>query len=233
MKNKKKQKIIAFCCVALYVLISALIIVYIGRPFIKFIGEPERFREFVAAHGILGYVVYFAMCAMQVFVAAIPGEPLEIAAGYAFGTFRGTLLCYLGIAAGEALVFTFVRKFGMRAVEIFFNREKIDELPIIRSPEKLQRAVFIVFLIPGTPKDILTYAAGLTKISMREFLIISMLARIPSVFSSTIGGSALGDGNYAKAAIIFGITAVLSIAGIWLYSIIEKKRKSKNPADSN
>lgn len=225
MKDKKKQKIIAFCCVALYVVVSALVVVYIGRPFLKFIDEPERFREFVAAHGVLGYLVYFAMCAMQVFVAAIPGEPLEIAAGYAFGTVRGTLLCYLGIAAGEALVFAFVRKFGMRAVEIFFDREKIDALPIIRSPEKLQRAIFIVFLIPGTPKDILTYAAGLTKISMRDFLVISMLARIPSVFSSTIGGSALGDGNYVRAAVIFGVTAALSIAGIWLYSIIEKRKK--------
>ena len=95
----------------------------------------------------------------------------------------------IGVAAASSLVFLLTRFLGVRLVEIFISREKIDELRFINSEEKLKRMIFLLFFIPGTPKDLLTYFAGLTRIKLHEFLIISMIARIPSLVSSTIGGT--------------------------------------------
>ena len=122
---------------------------------------------------------------------------------------------------------------GVRLVEIFISREKIDELRFINSEEKLKRMIFLLFFIPGTPKDLLTYFAGLTRIKLHEFLIISMIARIPSLVSSTIGGHFIGQSRYVEAIILFVVTGVVSLIGMKVYSIIVKKHKKGSRDDSD
>ncbi len=221
--SPKKKKIITVVCVLIYLVICGLVIAYIGTPFIKFVDEPEKFQNWIEERGFAGQAVFFMMVVLQVLVAVMPGEPLEIAAGYAFGGVGGTILCLAGIAVGEFIVFLFVRKFGIRAVELFISSDKIISVKFLRDTAQLERLMFILFLIPGTPKDLLTYCAGLTKIKLADFLIITTIARIPSVVSSTLGGSALGDGNYMRALIVFAVTAGLSTVGLLVYSKIKRK----------
>lgn len=90
----------------------------------KFVSEPERFRAWVNSGGIWGRIAFIGMIVLQTVIPIIPGEPMEIGAGYAFGTVEGTLLCMLGAVIGGAIVFAFVRKFGIKAVEVFFPKEK-------------------------------------------------------------------------------------------------------------
>ena len=135
------------------------------------------------------------MMVLQIFIAVIPGEPLKIGAGYAFSTLEGMLLCLLGAVIGSALVFGFVRRFGLRAVELFFPRKKIFSLSFLKDQERLNLWVFIVFFIPSTPKDILSYCIGLTRMRFSTWLAISGVARIPSVITSTIGATRLGRAN--------------------------------------
>ena len=133
----------------------------------------------------------------------------------------------LGTTLGSILVFSFVRRFGVRAVEVFFPREKINSLRFLQNSKKLNFLVFIIFLIPGTPKDILSYCVGLTTMKMATWLLISSIARIPSIITSTIGGNALGMGEHLFAVIVFAITIVLSVGGLLLYNRIcrsERKR---------
>ena len=162
----------------------------------------------------------------------IPGEPLEIAAGYAFGTVEGTALCLLGALIGGAAVFLVVRRFGRRAVEAFFPPEKIDALPLLRSERRLEGWLFVVFLFPGTPKDLLTYCAGLTHMQLGRWLALSVVGRIPSVITSTIGGDALGAGSYGFAALVFGVTLLLCGAGLLVYRRMNGKEGKKHaPSD--
>lgn len=161
----------------------------------QFVSEPERFRKWVDEKGVLGRLAFVGMMVLQIFIAVIPGEPLEIGAGYAFGTLEGMLLCLLGAVIGSALVFGFVRRFGLRAVELFFPSEKIFSLSFLKDQERLNLWVFSVFFIPSTPKDILSYRIGLTRMRFSTWLAISGVARIPSVITSTIGGDALGRAN--------------------------------------
>jgi uncharacterized membrane protein YdjX (TVP38/TMEM64 family) len=162
---------------------------------------------------------------LQVFIALIPGELIETAAGYAFGPVVGTLLCYAGVAAASSVIFLLTRRFGVRLVEIFVPREKINQLRFINTPKKRDGLIFLLFFIPGTPKDLLTYFVGLTDIKLSAFLILSLVARIPSVLSSTFGGHLLGEGQYWGAVALYGITGAVSLLGLMLYNRIVKKRQ--------
>ena len=106
----------------------------IGPPLLRLFDEPEKFRAWVDGKGIGGQLAFVGMVVVQIIVAMIPGEPLEIAAGYAFGAVEGTILCVLGTAIGSTLVFWFVRLVGMRAVEVFFSRRQIERLPFFSQP---------------------------------------------------------------------------------------------------
>lgn len=222
--SDKTKKILAAFFVLLYLTLSALLLVYVGKPFIAFLDQPEKFQQWIDARGLAGQAVFLFMIVLQVFVAVIPGEPLEIAAGYAFGWFGGTLLCLIGVAAGSAIVFALVRRYGTRALELFLPHDKIRSMKFLQNTERLKSLMFVLFLIPGTPKDLLTYIAGLTPIRMSDFLILSTVARIPSLVTSIVGGSALGDGEYLTAVIVFAVTAAFSILGLLVYSKIKQHK---------
>ena len=132
----------------------------LGKPMAALFEDPERFRSWVREMGAGGRLAFVGMVAVQIVVAFIPGEPLEIAAGYAFGAWEGTLLCMLGAGVGGMAVFLLARKLGVRAVEAFVPREKIDSLGFVRDARRLTLWMWILFLIPGTPKDALAYRRG-------------------------------------------------------------------------
>ncbi len=222
--TEKQRKIATAVCFAVFLLFMLAICYFIGRPLIQFVSEPEQFRLWVDEHGIYSRLAFIGMMILQVFVAFIPGEPLEIGAGYAFGALEGTLLCLIGTALGSILVFLFVKKCGIKAVEVFFPREKINSFGWFHNTARLKPLMFLVFFIPGTPKDILTYIAGLTSITLAQFLFITIPARIPSVITSTIGGDALGIGNHLFAVIVFGVTIAISAVGALVYNKIKKSR---------
>ncbi len=206
---------------------SVLVAVFIGCPMLRFVQQPEQFRAWVDSHGIWSRLAFVAMTVFQVIFAIIPGEPLEIGAGYAFGAMEGTLLCMIATTLGGTMVFQLVRKFGIRLVEIFFPVEKIRSLWFLRSAKRRNWITFLVFFIPGTPKDLLCYFVGLTDMKLGTWILISAVARIPSIVTSTIGGDALGEEKYIFAAVAFGITAAVSIAGILIYQKILKPRRKK------
>ena len=205
----RQKKWIAGTGVFLFLVLSALVCWFAGRPLIRFVREPERFQAWVDAQGVRAPLLFVGMVVLQIVVAIIPGEPLEIAAGYAFGALEGTLLCLIGALVGRVAVFLLVRRFGVRAVEVFFPLEKVQSLRFLQNEKKLTFWVFFLFFLPGTPKDVLCYIVGLTKLPLRSWIIISTIAPIPSIITSTIGGSALGMGRYAFAAAVFGATLAI------------------------
>ena len=170
------------------------------------------------------------MVVLQVIVAIIPGEPIEIGAGYAFGAFEGTLLCIIGAMIGTTIIFLFTRYFGIKVVDCFYPREKILSMKFFRNSKRLHLLVFILFFIPGTPKDIMTYVLGLTNMKLSACLLITSIARIPSVITSTIGGNALGIQDYQFAIIVFIFTIVVSVTGILIYRHMSKRLNEQDAA---
>ena len=222
---ERRRKILAGISLAVVVLLVAFVTLFVSRWLSSF--SREDFRDYVRSFGALAPAVMLGLQILQVFIALIPGELLESAAGFAFGPWIGTLLCYLGVGLASALVFALTRRFGVKLVEVFISREKINELRFLNTEKKRNGLIFLVYFIPGTPKDLMTYFAGLTDIPFGTFLLISMVARIPSVLSSTFGGHLLGDGNYTGAVWLYGITGAVSIIGLILYNAYIRHKQHK------
>lgn len=218
-----KKKIYLFAIIVALIFIAAVGYL-VGKPMVEFVREPERFRAWVDSSGFVSRVIFVGMVIFQLIIALIPGEPLEMGAGYAFGAWEGTILCIIGCVIGSALVFLFVRRFGVKLVEVFFPREKIRSLRFLQDSRRLNLLTFIVFFIPGTPKDLLSYFIGLTDMKMRTWLLITGVARIPSIVTSTVTGDALGLKDYQFALIAFGVTLALSLAGILVYRRLSARR---------
>jgi len=223
--SQNHRRLISALALALFLLLSAAAFYFIGLPMLRFASDPEKFRALVDAHGIGGRLIYIGMVVLQITVALIPGEPLEIAAGYAFGALEGTLLCLFGAFLGRVAVFLLVRRFGTRAVDVFFPLEKLNTLSFLQNKKRLTLWVFFLFFLPGTPKDLLCYVVGLTDLPLKSWLLICAIAPFPSIVTSTIGGDALGMGNYMFALVVFIVTMAISGGGLLAYRAICRARE--------
>ena len=218
--SEKQKKALSAAAVVVFILFSVAVFWFVGRPLVRFASQPELFRAWVEERGLWGKIAFVGMVFLQVLVAIIPGEPLELCAGYAFGALWGTVLCLLGAMLGSVAVFAFVRRFGQPLVEVFFSREKLESLRFLRSSPRRNALFWLIFTVPGTPKDLLCYFAGLTDLPWRTWLLISTVGRIPSIVTSTIGGDALGVQNYQFAIIAFAITLAVSGIGVLIYRAV-------------
>lgn len=223
--TEKQKKVLAGCAIAVFVLFSALLAWFVGRPMLRFARQPELFRAWVASHGLWGKLAYVGMVLLQVLVAIIPGEPLEISGGYAFGALWGTVLCLSGAVLGSLLVFALVRRWGVALVEVFFSRERLQSLRFLQSSPKRDALFWLIFTVPGTPKDLLCYFAGLTDLSWRKWLLICTLGHVPSIITSTVGGNALGTSDYRFALLVFALTLLISGTGWLIYRAICRKNE--------
>lgn len=225
--QQRRKRVVALVCLGLAIALMVVVFWVVGRPMIQFVSQPERFREWVDSHGVLGRLAFMGMMMFQVFVAIIPGEPLEIGAGYAFGVVEGTILCILSTTISSTVIFLIVKRFGMRFVTLFVSEEKLLSLKFLQNAHRLNLIAFILFFIPGTPKDVLTYIVGLTPMRLRTWIVITTVARIPSVITSTIGGDALGTQNYLFAVVVFVATAAISGLGVLAYRKITQHHQKK------
>lgn len=223
--TEKHKKIVYILAIIIFIAFMAAITWFVGRPMVELAEDPEAFRAWVDASGIMGRILFVGMVVLQVVVAFIPGEPIELAAGYAFGFWEGSLLTLAGFLIGSWLVFALVRRFGIKLVEVFFSKNKLEEIKFLQNPKKTKVISLLLMLIPGTPKDMLSYFAGLTKLTTFEWLTIVALGRLPSLITSTITGAAAGEKNYLLSAISLGVTLLITLAGILYYRRLTKQER--------
>ena len=223
MDYERKRKILAGISVAVVLLLVLFLTLFVSRWLNSF--SREDFQDYVRSFAPWDWLVMLGLQILQVFIALIPGEIVESAAGFVLGPWLGTAVCYVGICLASILIFSLTRRCGVKLVEVFVSREKINELRFINTERKRDTLIFLLFFIPGTPKDLLTYFVGLTDIRLRTFLLLSMVARIPSVITSTFGGHLLGEERYTGAIILYGITGLVSAIGLLGYNMYLKKKQ--------
>ncbi len=221
----KHRKLVYILAIAIFIIFMVAVTWFVGRPMVQLAEDPEAFRTWVDASGILGRILFVGMVVLQVVVAFIPGEPIELAAGYAFGFWEGSFLTLTGFLLGSWIVFALVRRFGMKLVEVFFSKNKLEEIKFLQNPKKTKIISLLLMLIPGTPKDMLSYFAGLTKLTTFEWLAIVAVGRLPSLITSTITGAAAGEKNYFLSAISLGVTLIITLAGICYYRHLTKQEQ--------
>ncbi|MBR5047708.1 MAG: TVP38/TMEM64 family protein [Eubacterium sp.] len=213
----KKKRILGTSIFIFIVALMILITVLLTKPLLELSSHPEELKEAVQNTGVKGILGFIAIAILQVFAAIVPGGPLEIAAGYAFGIVKGTLICDLAMSAGSVMVFLLSRKFGLPFIELFFSREKIEEVKILKTNERSRFIIFLLFLIPGTPKDILSYLVGLTDLELPVWIFIVAVGRFPSILLSAMSGTALSAERYEIFAVVILVICTLSLLGAWWY----------------
>jgi len=134
---------------------------------------------------------------------------------------------------GQSIIFCVVKALGKDFVEKAAGSDALKKFKFLQDEKKLKTLIFILFFIPGTPKDLITYVVPLTKIKLKEFLVISLIARTPSVISSTYAGSAYSDHQFIHMAVAYGVIIVVSAIGILIYKKIEKRRLEKSKTTKN
>lgn len=242
MKNTKasneitRKKIVAAqrICAVVFICIAAAAFIYCyikyGRELYDLFSDPEQIKIFLSRFNGFDRLAFVGVRAFQTVIKIIPAEPLEIGSGVLYGTWGGLFLCFLGTEIGSLVIIALTKIFGKKIVELFISTEKINSLRFLQDKKTVFRTLFIIYLIPGTPKDILTYAAALTDIDMKKFLLITGIARIPSIISSTLCGDQIMSRNFDIAIIIFAATALLTLVCSFFYKKLTggKDKKDKN-----
>ena len=229
MKRKDKVKIFKIIVSIIIIIAIIAIIVYLF-PLVMNLSTPEgqaNFKEKVEESGIWGMMALFGLQVAQIFLFIVPGEPIEILSGMCYGWFWGTIFILISSCIISTIIFLLVKKFGRKFVYDFCDRKKvikIEKNKLFQNPKKIEMILLILYLIPGTPKDLFAYVSGLLPIKTLPFILISTFARLPSVISSTLAGQNLALGDWKMSIILYG--AVLLIVGVIIY-IINKLDKDK------
>lgn len=197
---------------ALMVIVVILIWPYIHEAFEP--GGLSRVIDDVRNAGPLGFLILLAMQFMQIVVAFIPGEVVQMAAGMMYGPWLGAAVVLLGCIISSAFVFAVVHRLGAPFVRDMVPTKYLDKFNAFEESGKLSIVVFFLFLIPAMPKDTFTYLVPLTNMRMRDFLVLSNVGRIPGIVISTYAANCLVDGNITQSIIIFAVVAVIAIVAI-------------------
>ncbi|WP_251197957.1 TVP38/TMEM64 family protein [Anaerotardibacter muris] len=194
--------------------VVAVIFMY---PLFKDIFEPggvdiviDRIRD----KGAFGVLILLALQFIQVVVAFIPGEVTQMAAGMLYGPFWGALIILFGCAISSAFVYTLVHKLGAPFVKDLVPEKHLKKFQDFEKTGRLGIIVFILFLIPGLPKDTFTYLVPLTDMKLKPFVLITTIARSPGVILSAYAADGLIEGNIWTSVIIFAVLIVLAVLAL-------------------
>lgn len=218
LKSIKKTNLVV---IAVIMLMMTFITIYTVKNINidQVIGSIETLPFFIKVIAMMGLI------ALQIFVAFLPGEPLELASGYIFGSFQGTLVCLAGSMIGTIIVYYLARMFQHSIIDTMFNQDKVAEVKQLFSSKKSKFWLFIIFLIPGSPKDVMTYLVSLSDIDLKQWLLLTTVGRIPSIVTSTYLTGSLKEGNIMLAFLILVVTIILVIGGTIYYKKIINSNK--------
>ena len=217
--EQRKASVVALCSLVL----GAAFCAFIAWLIASIATDPSGFEELVGENLPLAATLYALANTLQVFALVIPGEPLELVAGYLFGVWGGLAVVSAGLALGEAIVFLTVKRLGPRFVSIFVSPDKLEKVGFIKDARKLNLLTFLMMFFPGTPKDLVTFVIGLTPMNLATWMAISIPARMFSIVISTVVGARVAEDDWGLALLVFLATCVISLLGMLYYVAISRQ----------
>lgn len=232
MKNKKTIKIVKLVVLIIVITILVAATIYM-LPIIKKINTPEgqmQFKEKITSSKLTGIMMLFGLEVAQVILAILPGEPIEILAGICFGALWGTIFLMISIFIITCVIYFFVKKYGRSFIYEFFPKEKVTKLEnskLWKNEKTIEIVMIILFLLPGTPKDLLVYIGGILPIKSSRFIAIATLLRFPSIVSSTILGDQLLEKNWKIGILAYGVTFLITFVIVLIINKLDKRNVTK------
>lgn len=210
------KKALIFLVPALYFAVFLTLYFSVGKELTQVISNKETFKAWIGTFGVYDEIIFVTIRAIQTVIKIIPAEPLEIGAGYIWGTYKGLALCMIGTEIGSAVILILTSLFGTKLLNALFDIKEINKWSFIKNAKKKYLLLTIIYLIPGTPKDFITYFVGITDTKILPFLLVTGIARIPSIISSTWCGQLLDTSSITIFVLAFSlITAISLIIGYY------------------
>ena len=197
-----------------------LLAIVIGLPAYVYFEHYDFLEQFYTTEGVnlflekyktASILVYIALQILQIVISIIPGQFIQFAGGYAYSFWLAYLLSIIGIACGSTIAFYLSRILGRDAMYLIFGEERISKFIEQLNSKRAFAVLFVLFLIPGLPKDLVTYAAGLSHIKLKPFLMLSLTARTPALMGTIAAGSMLYERSYVGLGILAAIAIALFI----------------------
>jgi uncharacterized membrane protein YdjX (TVP38/TMEM64 family) len=203
-----------------YIKLAILIFIIVGLPVILFFTCRDtlfnkewlaNLPEFIMQYKGYAAAVLTGIQILQVIICIIPGQPIQLAASFLFGVLKGYLISIVGAFIGAFIAFYIARALGKDALEAFFGEEKVNDYHRKLNSGKGLTAVLLIYLIPGVPKDLVAYVAGISDMRLRPFLLVSTIGRSPGMLGSLLTGYFISSKNYAAIGVLAVVTAVILI----------------------
>ena len=203
--------------------LSVLLLFIVGLPVLLYINCRDtifnkawlaHLPQFLAQYKGQAAVILLGLQILQVIICIVPSQPIQFASSYLFGVFRGYLISIAGAFIGAFIVYYISKALGKNALCVLFGEERIENYRRKLNSGKGLMAVLLIYLIPGVPKDLCAYAAGVSDMKLRPFLLVSTIGRSPGMLGSLLLGHFFGKGNYQAIAILAVITVILIIVFI-------------------
>jgi uncharacterized membrane protein YdjX (TVP38/TMEM64 family) len=215
------------CLLVLFIIVITYATVKYVPLITQLVSQPEKFRDLLLSFGPASILVFIAFQVLQVIIAAIPGEVIQIGGGYVYGIVPGTLYSIIGILIGSMLAFYIARLLGFALVQKLVPAKDLEKFYFLINSPKAEIATFILFLIPGIPKDVLVYIAGLTPLKAVNFFILSMIARFPGILGSAYIGANLEEKDYTEVIVVSVVAVILFLTGFFLKDKLIEQMKRK------
>ncbi|WP_353686660.1 TVP38/TMEM64 family protein [Thermodesulfovibrio sp. 3462-1] len=214
VKNKITFKaLLRFIALAVLIALSVFLAYKFG--IIELFLNEEKLKSFIQSLGPFGVIGFVLLQAFQVVAAPIPGEVTGLLGGYLYGTVGGIVLSTIGLTLGSVVAFILGRTFGRPFVERVVDPTVLSKFDYLLH-HKGAFLVFFLFLIPGFPKDYLSYFLGLSSLSVLEFTVIAGVGRLLGTVLLSLGGDYLRHHEYEKFLSLASIAAVVMVI-VWLF----------------
>ena len=214
--EKNESKNLKFKIIGFVIFVALIVFVSIKYTpiIVDIISNTDKFKDYILSFGVWGILVFILLQIAHIIIVVIPGELVQIGGGYIFGTVMGTIYTSLGMLIGTIIVFFMTRIFGYSVIKIFLPKNKLEKFNHLINSPKSEIVMFVLYLIPGIPKDTLTYIAGMTPIKPMNFLILSVVARLPGILGSCYIGANLQSKHYMPVIVVSSIAVLLFVLGI-------------------
>ncbi len=223
---KKAKKIIL---TALSVAVLVILTVLLLGIFKTISTEAGRiaFRDRITELGPLGCLMLIGLNISQIFLFFLPGEMVELLAGMCCGTFGGLVITYAGVFISACIIFWLIRRVGRKSAYDLIGKEKTDRIEKSRlfNSRNAEKILLLLFVIPGTPKDLLLYIGALLPVEAKRFILLSTLFRFPGIITSTIAGESFTSGRPRTAIAVYVVTFIASLIILRHFSKKEEIRE--------
>ena len=215
-RSMDRATVLKFAGLVAFIVIMAVIVI-VAWPYIADVfpeGGVDRLVERVQNAGPAGVLILLGMQFLQIIVAFIPGAVVQLAAGLMYGPLFGSIIILLGCVISSSIIFKLVHVLGAPFVQGMVSTEHLEKFHAFEKSGKLDVVVFILFLIPGMPKDVFTYIVPLTDMPYKKFITLTTIGRIPGVVGSTYAASGFANGEIVGPVVVLVVLAVIAVVAI-------------------